>query len=384
MKKTPPTLADRLYMLTSTGKGWPWPEREHLRSALFQARRFVLDDEMSAFLCNLSMEGFFRPGREIRCDYVDGRVGFPVPHCSQRVAHTRLDQLRLGARLPHAPFTWIELNLSEFKHRSEELMHEPPSLYGKRVSPNREGWLILTRGELCQASVFLTTELEDEDPDLWLLPFPWAYAWSTSDDPVGSLFARERGSEYWHKRSADWEGLLGAPLSAVAAGIPKYRTDRVEVLRSMFNPVKDPAKLERDIETMVDWAGCIRRMWAFLSTVNDIPVLRREVKATKGFMARGSYKRFLDHHTITLTVPVKKDVRKLAREVLAMARRRAHMVRGHWRRDWRHPPSALCVHEWTADGICKNCEGHRLWIHEHQRGATELGITMTDYKVVHE
>jgi hypothetical protein len=377
-------------MLTS-GKDWPYPERERLRMALFQARRFVLDDEMSGFLCDLSMGGFFKPGREIVCDYQDGRVLFPTPHCSQRVAHTRLDQLRLGARVPHSPFTWVELNLSAFKHRSEELLHEAPSLYDKRVSPNREGWLILTKGDLCQASMFLTTDSVYDDPTngLWLIPFPWSYAWSTSDSPVGSLFVEAnkfKDIEYWQKRGADWESSLGAPLSAVAAGIPKYRTDRVEVMRSMFNPTdkNNPSRLQKDVEVMVDWAGCIRRMWAFLSTINDIPVLRREVKASRGFMARGNYKRFLDHHTITLTVPVKKDVRKLAREVLAMARRRAHMVRGHWRRDWRHLPSRLCQHEWTADGICKDCGGHRLWIHEHQRGATELGITMTDYKVVHD
>jgi hypothetical protein len=378
--KNPPTLADHIYMLTSRGD-WPWQEREHLRSALFQARRFVLDDHMSAFLCDLAMAGFFKPGREIECDYIEGRVAFPTPHCSRRVAHTRLDQLRFGARLPHAPFTWIEFDLTAFKQRSEELGHEPLELYGRTdIFPHREGWLILTRGELCQASMFLKANLEDD----WVFAFPWCYAWSTSDDPVGSLFIRPKAADYWGERADEWERVLGAPLSAVAAGIPAYRTNKVEIMRSMFNQVKDPGALEKDIEIMVDWAGCIRRMWAFLSTVNDIPVLRREVKATKGFMARHSYKRFLDHHTIHLNVPKKKDLRVLARHVLAMARKRAHMVRGHWRKDWRHPPSQLCEHEWNTDGICKICLGHRLWIHEHQRGDPNLGVTMADYVVHNE
>lgn len=374
--KIPPTLADRLYMLTSQ-KDWIYQEREHLRTALFQARRFMLDDQMSAFLCDLSMARFFKPGREIECDSIEGRVAFPTPHCSQRVAHIRLDQLRLGARVPHAPFTWIEFNLSAFKHRAEELGHEPPSLYSKVLHPNREGWLILTKDELCQASMFLLASTVEDDSD-WVYAFPWSYAWSTNDNPVGSLFVLEQHDpKYWAERAGFWERALGTPLSAVAAGIPAYKTDKVEVMRSMFNQ----KYLEKDLSVMVDWAGCLRRIWAFLSTVNDIPVLRREVKATKGFMARHSYKRFLDHHTIHLNVPEKKDLRVLARHVLAAVRKRAHMVRGHWRKDWRHLPSQLCEHEWNAQGVCKVCQGHRLWIHEHQRGDPSLGVTLTDYAI---
>jgi hypothetical protein len=47
-----------------------------------------------------------------------------------------------------------------------------------------------------------------------------------------------------------------------------------------------------------------------------------------------------------------------------VARRRAHQVRGHWRRDWRH-------------------EGQRIWIKEHQRGDASLGFVTHDYHVEH-
>jgi hypothetical protein len=371
------TLADRIYMLTSQRDIWPWAEREHLRSSLFQARRFVLDDTMSAFLCDLSMTAFFKNG-PIKVDHREGQVDFPVIDCSKRVALRKLEQLRLGAKLPHK-FTWIEFNLTACFERSVELGHVPPEPHSE--IPEREGWLLITTGELCHASVFATSSVAE----LWA--FPWSYAWTTSDAPVFSLFppGLYTTTEYWRKRAKDWERDLGVPLSAMATGMLWYRTDTVEIMRSMFNPIvrEDHKRLEQEIELMASWAGCIRRMWAFLATINDIPVLRREVKASKGFMARGSYKRFLDHHTITLTVPVKKDMRTLARHVVALARRRAHMVRGHFRKDWRHPPSPLCEHEWSAEQVCKYCAGHRLWVHEHQRGDANLGITLTDYAVTH-
>jgi hypothetical protein len=69
--------------------------------------------------------------------------------------------------------------------------------------------------------------------------------------------------------------------------------------------------------------------------------------------------------------------------VVACTRRRAHMVRGHWRIDWRHPPKPLCAHEWSTEGVCERCRGHRLWVHEHQRGDASLGFVTTDYAVVH-
>jgi hypothetical protein len=40
----------------------------------------------------------------------------------------------------------------------------------------------------------------------------------------------------------------------------------------------------------------------------------------------------------TLHVP-EKSYTKIARQLIAMARRRAHQVRGHWRMDWRNPGS---------------------------------------------
>ena len=67
---------------------------------------------------------------------------------------------------------------------------------------------------------------------------------------------------------------------------------------------------------------------------------------------------------ITLTVPAKR-YETVAKRAIAIARRRGHQVRGHWRKDHWHP-------------------GERIWIREHVRGDTSLGFVMHDYAVTHE
>jgi hypothetical protein len=108
----------------------------------------------------------------------------------------------------------------------------------------------------------------------------------------------------------------------------------------------------------------MRYMWALLSTINTLPVSNKFVAASKGYVAKGRYRRFVDHSVVTLNVPETR-YRRIAAHAIAVARRRAHEVRGHWRKDWRHP-------------------GERLWIAEHQRGDASLGFVTHDYEVHHE
>ena len=100
-------------------------------------------------------------------------------------------------------------------------------------------------------------------------------------------------------------------------------------------------------------------------------------------MARGNYRKFLQHSIITLTVPETRW-RRLIAKTAALVRRRADEVRGHWRRDWHHPGSSYCDHQWHADGnslTCGRCGGISLWISEHQRGDTSIGFVTHDYEV---
>ena len=126
-------------------------------------------------------------------------------------------------------------------------------------------------------------------------------------------------------------------------------------------------------------------IWSLLSTINSLPISNKFVTASKGYVAKGRYRKFVDHTTITLNVPETR-YRRIAAHAIAVARRRAHEVRGHWRKDHWHPLTPTCEHEWvTMEGktLCARCNGRRSWIPEHQRGDASLGFVTHDYEVHH-
>jgi len=123
-----------------------------------------------------------------------------------------------------------------------------------------------------------------------------------------------------------------------------------------------------------------RDLWILLATINDLPVTIEHIEPNKGYVARGSYKKFLAHSIVHLTVPETRW-HKLVTKTAATLRRRAHQVRGHWRNDWHKPLSKLCEHEFDAQMICRRCHGHKIWIAEHQRGDASLGFVTHDYKL---
>jgi hypothetical protein len=355
-KKAPPTLADRIYEATHRGD-IPWMHQPLLlRQKLFQAKRFVMDERMSAFMADLATAAFIPKNLQTKV-LADGRSSWLARPGSYKLA----EQMRIGARLPHA-VTWVEYNLFAERCRYHQLIKSALAPSRDEV-PMLEGWLF--EQHPTDDTTFRASLFNSSDKDGSVFMFPFTYQWTTGD--IGF--------------ENDSEGRI----SEVALGLPGYRTNRVGATWSPYVTYDMRRGKEEKIfdELFNEWGGTLRRMWAFLSTINDIPVLAREIKASRGFMARGSYKRFLDHKTITLTVPIERELRTLARSIVAMARRRAHQVRGHWRVDWRQPPSKLCDHEWSTDNLCKICKGHRLWIHEYERGDPSLGVVMTDYKVEH-
>ena len=123
-----------------------------------------------------------------------------------------------------------------------------------------------------------------------------------------------------------------------------------------------------------------RDIWTLLATINDLPVIVERIEPSRGYVSRGSYKKFLTHSVIHLTVPETRWY-KIARKISALIRRRAHQVRGHWRTDWHARPTKGCGHDWDVNMKCKLCGGHKLWIAEHQRGDASLGFVTHDYDV---
>ena len=92
--------------------------------------------------------------------------------------------------------------------------------------------------------------------------------------------------------------------SEVSTGLTGYHSDRCGFV---FNPlVETPNQPKVVANLLAEWSGSSAGCGRLLATINDLPVELREVRAAKGFVAKGAYRRFLDHRTVTLTVPVKR------------------------------------------------------------------------------
>jgi hypothetical protein len=320
-KTNAPTLADQLYRASfSKYRNEGWTNNKVWQDALRNAKKFVIDDEMSTFMGELSTAAFMRDKL--------GAAG----------RHKTIEHLRMAARLP-GKITWIEYNLRNAQTRSNAILGQP---FDPMQTPAREGWLITQHHQIDTAFV---AHIVSHDPDVdhgdgfdtWT--FPVGIAWTSDMDTV-----------------LPWRPIPFAPEgnrpSEISTGLLGYQTDR---------------------------AGFV------FSGINDLPVLVKEVKASRGFMGGRNYRKFLDHRTVTLTVPQAKYT-KVIRSALAAAHRRGGPVRMHWRNDWRRPLSPLCDHDWDADEkhlFCRHCKGRKIWVDEHVRGDTSRGFVTHDYTVTH-
>ena len=370
-------LRESLHPVTKPGQ--PPPHRPliapQLRPLLLSARRFVLDRTMSGYIADLTWAAFqANPSRMI----------------------TIAEGARRLARLPHK-VTWIEYDnaafkcrmLSEYKDfvwKTDEDEHK----FWSEVD-SRRGWLL----EQLAATHFRLTMIYQRSSWFKGIPImlPLRFEWLADDETQGLVADDSRDP----KIVPLLLNVCGDPSPwEFAAGISDYSNDRVRLLGPADGTVLVGAHKEtrKGLVTLVvkevfknqlDYSrGELRKVWTLLATINDLPTFIEQVRPTKGYVARGRYHHFVEHKIIHLRVPETKSLRTLAARAVALIRRRAHQVRGHWRKDWRQPASAFCQHQWHADSggmICQLCHGHRIWIVEHQRGDAGLGFVTHDYVV---
>jgi len=337
--KPAPTLFDDLYRATfnySTKRraigfvDHPDRLRQHLRDA----RKFVLDDQMSSFLVDLSSSAFLDDKKT-------------------KVRYRLVDQMRTLARLPHQ-LTWVEFSYACAQKRALELqLTDPSEGPNPPIRTERQGWLLNQHPK--NETLFRVHIFENASSLGGLLTLPFAFAWHTDEAP-----------SVWAEAAAN-ANKLGWSQSEMCVGVVGYCNDRCGIAQpEYFDNWQRGDDNYREMfgEFLRGYSATLRRVWALLATVNDIPIEARSVVSARGFVARGSYHRFLDHKIITLRVPDSADLKKIARNIIAISRRRAHQVRGHWRKDhWR--------------------VGERIWVHEHQRGDASLGFVTHDYVVEH-
>lgn len=350
--KRAPNLFDELYRMSFRNEPvHGWTNNALWRDALRRAKKFVLDDEMSTFLGELSTRAFIRPNMSLKAKV------------------KTVDHLRMASRLP-GEVTWIEYNLRNSVKRANEMLGKAP--FDLNEVPASEGWLLMRHPKIetaFQAHIVTYDEGFSSGDKTWV--FPIALAWTADNDTVLP----------W-RRIPFGEGS-NSP-SEISTAIIGYKTEQAAYTFSDL--VYTPDKAKPMAELLKEWSGVQRRMWALLATITDLPVEVKEVRATKGFIAKRQYRKFLDHRTITLTVPATRYT-KVIRKALAMAHRRGGPVMSHWRRDWRNPLSPLCDHDWGADAkhiFCNRCHGRKIWIDEHVRGDTSRGFVTHDYTVTHD
>lgn len=359
----PETLFDSLYKASFRNKPIDgWVNNAALRDALTKANRFVLTDDMSTMLGHLSIEAFIAPV------YSDENRRF-----------RQIEAFRTGARLPFET-VWIEYSLRHCQRIVNSYMQGRQVSVedlARRTVPAREGWLLQRHPQLENAViahiVSHSPDLADENgDDTWT--FPVAYAWTTDMDTV--LPWR---SVPYDKRKEDLS------LSAAAVGIHNYDTGRVSVVDAPLFDFKPQSRQQAGAvgSLIEEWTGVVRRMMAFLSTINDVPTVTTRVRPSRGFFAKGRIRPFLAHTTIHLTIPAKR-YSTFAKKAVHMAHRRGGPVKGHWRDDFRRPYQTLCNHAYDADEghrWCTLCNGRQIWIRDHVRGDAAEGFVTHDYAV---
>jgi hypothetical protein len=326
---------------------------EDLRNVILTARKFVLDEQMSSFLADLSLvpfKGAKERGPEI------------------------MNSLRHSAKLPY-PKTWIEFDYHAFRKRSVELKAQGVNgpLGDVDECPSRIAILLEEHHEV--KSAVRMVEFFDGKEKIPPTIMPFSHVWQTTDEPLP-----------WH---ADTDAGM------FTHSIVGFFSTQYGILYDNFikhdlkQQIVCSSKTFYTHPLVVETSGIGRYMICLLAALDDVPVLQNDKVQSRGFLARGKYRKFMDYSVLRLNIPIKTNTQKLAKKLIVMARRRAHTVRGHWR---NHEHSLSCqpsFHTWTASDVnnrshCTTCGAKRTWIKQHQRGDALLGYVTHDYVVGHE
>jgi hypothetical protein len=344
-----PTLADTMIAMALDKRlaGGPGSDNAEIRKHLLNvanARKFVLDDAMSRFIFDLESQLY--------------------PWGGIRKRFRALENARMLSRLPHS-LIFIEFNYLAYAGRAKELGRL--KFYGGRTEamgplPAKMGLIIGQHPKF--ENVFISSEVTASVTiEGRCLMHPVSIAWTTDNQPLPF----ETVSIYKDEEDQTYLVMMNGYRSKSVGWVLTYSDSLSTRLATAYGDARKPAMTARAI-------------WGILSTINDLPVVIEHVEPSRGYMARGNYKKFLKHSVVHLTVPETRW-RKLITKAAAIVRRRAHQVRGHWRNDWQRPLSVNCEHVFNSQMVCERCRGRKLWIHEHQRGDASLGFVIHDYEV---
>ncbi|CAM6053397.1 unnamed protein product [Sphagnum tenellum] len=111
---------------------------------------------------------------------------------------------------------------------------------------------------------------------------------------------------------------------------------------------------------------------------------KTQFKKGKNHLAGGKVVPYLDHYMVSLKLPRKVVQDRIVREMIEAIPRRRHEVMGHFRRQPQTEAQLMCDHayvnETPARQICAipGCGHRRTWINEYMRGDATVGVVLKD------
>lgn len=343
-----------------------------VRSSFEQARRFILDADMSEMMGHLSTTPY-----ELSKPKDRGKV---------------LVSQRRSARLPFEKI-FVQYDGVAFRRGLLAAVGDKKDLWGKELLPAGDGiidpvgWLM----ECSRASdgdVVMVSEYMIDEGHAITLPFAWCYVTNNANLEEGEdPFAARTGPYYPF-------GDFDVPAAQLAHGVTGFRDTGCAVMylhpqgknglkRSEIVDVRDDNdKLIFQTHYLVaECGGALRYIYAFLNMLNEVPVSIERPRRTAAYLANGKRRVAVDTQTIRLILPnrtitYREYARQLSRGVV---KRAAHPVRGHWRVYGAHSCGEHEQHDWgvadqTGHADCQRCTASRTWINDYStKGPQETG-----------
>ena len=298
---------------------------DSFREPLLRAKKFVVDERMSSFMTDLAEASFRNIMEEFpKSAETTGLTQEILENKRQRMV-ALLNGGRKLARLPF-PVTWVEFDGNARSRRWNEAYKGWGGSEQEATvkdTPRPCGWLMIERGVGVVGVTFMCMHSDADKVGI----APYEFRYSTDDFTVPSgkcvleaIFGKGRFTRDQYESS----------IETMTTGIRGSYCDQVRVVE---NNLTKYLTVERFSAYVRDLRGELRYVFTLLSTINDVPVGIAEVQNSHGYKPRSSkWKPFMRHSNVTIDIPKKKDVKRLARRVVALSRMGRHEVRGHWRR----------------------------------------------------
>lgn len=349
-------------------------DRPGLRTRLANAKRMVLDASMSEFLAQLATVPF-KVRRERR------------PDALTSLRHTAI---------PPFKNIFLEVDGRAFRKGLLATAEHTRDVWGAALIAPEDSQLVANTGyeleHLEELEVVLAHTFFMLDGKLHCLPFSWIWAYGDYN----------LGHESYRKQLGD---MVPDVISGMFAhGITHYVDPSIGVLYhpGFLQAIGNQGWVDIQNEQGESWGkvhklvmefgGTVRYLLAFLATLNHVPHTQAMTRERGSYLGGGQMRKYLTHDVLTLRLPARTTNERLAKRLIAQARRGWHEVRPHWRRQ-NKPGGTFCGSEWdhtwterdsTGHSYCTKCDAKQVWITlPTGRGDPTIRVKTKQYRVTH-